>query len=125
MPKISIQFLGAAQTTTGSMHMLHVDDKKILLDCGLFQGRREESRQRNLEFPFEPAGVSSLILSHAHIDHCGNIPNLIKKGFDETVFCTSATLDLSAALLRDSAHIQEKDIQFLNKKRAQKRKPPL
>lgn len=125
MPNISIQFFGAAQTTTGSMHMLHIDDKKILLDCGLYQGKRDESRQRNLEFPFEPSSVSSLVLSHAHIDHCGNIPNLKKNGFDESVYCTTATLDLAAALLRDSAHIQEKDIEFLNKKRARKGQPPL
>ena len=123
--KVRLQFHGAVQNTTGSMHMLHMGDKKILLDCGLFQGRREESRERNLNFPFKPAEVTALILSHAHIDHCGNIPNLRKQGFDGFVFCTTATLDLSSALLRDSAHIQEKDIEFLNKKRARRGLPPL
>jgi metallo-beta-lactamase family protein len=120
-----IQFHGAAHTTTGSRHLLEVNGRHLLLDCGLFQGRRKKSYELNMNFPFNPATIDAVLLSHAHIDHCGNLPNLVRKGFDGPIFCTSATQDLSSALLRDSAHIQEKDIQYLNKKRIKKNKKPL
>jgi len=122
---MQIQFFGAARTTTGSMHMLHIDGNRFLLDCGLFQGRRKESYKKNKNFPFDPKDVTALLLSHAHIDHCGNIPNLVKNGFKGTVYCTSATEELCRALLRDSAHIQEKDVQYVNKKRARKGLEPM
>ena len=78
---MKIQFFGAAQTVTGSMHLLHVNGKKILLDCGLYQGRRKEAYEINKNIPFNPASIDVMFLSHAHIDHSGNIPNLVKNGF--------------------------------------------
>lgn len=122
---MQIEFQGAALTTTGSRHLLHIEDKKILLDCGLYQGRRKESYEKNKTFPFDPSQITALLLSHAHIDHCGNIPNLVKNGFTGQVYCTSATQDLCSALLRDSAHIQEKDVEYLNKKLIKKNQKPV
>lgn len=120
-----LQFWGAARTVTGSMHYLEVNGSKILLDCGLFQGKRALSYERNLNFPFNPAEIDTLILSHAHIDHSGNIPNFIKQGFKGNIYCTPATRDLVAAMLPDSGRIQEQDITYLNKKRARKGLPPV
>lgn len=120
-----LQFWGAARTVTGSMHLLEVNGRKILLDCGLFQGRRALSYERNLNFPFDPAEIDLMVLSHAHIDHAGNIPNLIKQGFRGNIYCTPATRDLSAAMLPDSGRIQESDIAYLNKKRSRKGEPPV
>ncbi len=93
------------------------DGTRILLDCGLFQGRGADTDALNREFPFEPRQVDLLILSHAHIDHSGNIPNLVRQGFEGKIYCTAATRDLCAIMLEDSAHIQEYDIKYLNKKR--------
>ncbi|MDZ7292334.1 MAG: MBL fold metallo-hydrolase [candidate division KSB1 bacterium] len=112
-----IRFCGAAQEVTGSQHLVSVNGKNLLLDCGTFQGRREESRRKNENFKFDPARVDQLILSHAHIDHSGNIPALVKKGFTGHVFSTRATVDLCNIMLRDSAHLQEKDAEWLDKKR--------
>lgn len=120
-----LEFWGAVRNTTGSMHLFETDGKKILLDCGLFQGRRAEARERNLTFPFDPSCIHSLVLSHAHIDHCGNIPNIVKEGFQGSIYCTAATEELCSALLLDSAHIQEKDVEYLNKKLARSGKPLL
>lgn len=114
---MDITFLGAVRETTGSMHLLNFEGKLVLLDCGLYQGRRAETRTRNVNFPFSPDEVNSLVLSHSHIDHCGNIPNLVKQGFKGDIYCTAATRELAGALLRDSAYIQEKDVEYLNKKR--------
>ncbi|MCC5876130.1 MAG: MBL fold metallo-hydrolase [Candidatus Sumerlaeia bacterium] len=122
---MKMTFWGAASTTTGSLHLLEHHGKKIALDCGLFQGRRAEYFTRNKEFPCDPSEVSTLILSHAHIDHTGNVPNFVKQGFKGDIICTHATADLVRLLLLDSAHIQEKDIQFVNKKRARRKEPPL
>jgi metallo-beta-lactamase family protein len=113
---ISIQFCGAAGTVTGSQHLIEVNGRRILLDCGMFQGRRAESRERNKHFPYDPAGIDAVVLSHAHIDHSGNIPNLTRQGYRGEILCTFATRDLCAAMLVDSAHIQENDAEFLNKK---------
>ncbi len=118
-----IQFIGAARTVTGSMHLLHINGKKILLDCGLFQGRRAETFERNRNFPFNPKEIDVLILSHAHIDHAGNIPNFVKQGFQGPIYATPATVDLCKLMLMDSAYIQEKDIEFVNKKNARKKLP--
>jgi len=120
-----IQFLGAARTVTGSMHLLQVNEKQILLDCGLFQGRRAETYERNRHFPFEPSTIDAVVLSHAHIDHAGNLPNLVKQGFSGPIFCTPATADLCRIMLADSAFIQEKDAEFVNKKHAKKKLPPI
>lgn len=120
-----IQFLGGARTVTGSQHLLNINGKKILLDCGLFQGRRSESYEKNKNFKFKPSEIDVLLLSHAHIDHSGNIPNLVKNGFEGHIFATSATVDLCQVMLRDSAHLQEMDIEFINKKRKKNGEPPV
>lgn len=120
---MKIQFWGAIRHVTGSMHILSVNGKQILLECGLFQGRRQESFEKNLHFPFDPASISAMILSHAHIDHSGNIPQLVKQGFTGNIYCTHATHDLVRIMLRDSAHIQERDAEFLNKKAIKQGKP--
>lgn len=120
-----LSFWGAAQTVTGSMHLLEVNGQRILLDCGLYQGKRSLSYERNLNFPFEPAAIDVVILSHAHIDHSGNLPNLIKQGFRGSVWSTPATRDLCAAMLQDSGHIQEQDTAYVNMKRAREGLPPV
>ena len=122
---MKLQFLGAVHAVTGSMHRLELNGESLLLDCGLFQGRRQETYQRNLNFPFDPKGIYALILSHAHIDHSGNLPNLVREGFTGNIYTTPATRDLCSAMLRDSAHIQEQDVAYLNKKRAAHGEPPL
>jgi metallo-beta-lactamase family protein len=113
---MTLQFLGAAQTVTGSMHLLSLNGQRVLLDCGLFQGHRGESIERNTHFPFDPDSLHAVVLSHAHIDHSGNLPGLAKQGFRGTIYATSATRDLCAIMLPDSAHIQEKDAEYLNKR---------
>ena len=119
---MELQFWGAAQTVTGSMHLLRVNGYTILLDCGLYHGRRKEAYERNKNFPFDPKDIDVLILSHAHIDHTGNVPTLVKQGYDGPIWATSATRDLCAIMLRDSAHIQESDVEYVNKKRARQGK---
>ena len=120
-----VHFYGATRTTTGSMYLLEVNGRKILLECGLFQGHREESIQRNCCFPFKPAEIDAVILSHAHIDHSGNLPNLCKQGFRGNIFATFATRDLCAIMLEDSAEIQKDDAAFVSKVRARKGLPPV
>jgi len=122
---MQIQFLGAAQTVTGSQHLISVNGSRILLECGLFQGKRRESFERNRNLPFDAAGIDALILSHAHIDHSGNIPNLVRSGFQGSIYCTFATRDLCSAMLRDSAYIQEQDVAYVNRKRARQGQPPV
>ena len=119
---MNITFHGAAKKVTGSMHLIEVGGKKLLLECGIHQGRREESDKLNKYFPFDPAGIDAMILSHAHLDHSGNIPTLVKNGFKGDIYMTAATRDLLGLMLRDSAHIQESDIKFVNKKMAAKTK---
>lgn len=114
---MELQFWGAAQTVTGSMHLVQVGGYNILLDCGLYQGRRKEAFERNRTFPFEPGDIDALILSHAHIDHTGNVPTLVRQGYRGPIWATSATRDLCALMLRDSAHIQESDVRYVNKRR--------
>ncbi|MEY4877261.1 MAG: hypothetical protein RL708_2411 [Bacteroidota bacterium] len=115
---MKISFHGAAHCVTGSKHLVEIKSgKKILLDCGLFQGGGADTDSLNRNWGFEPAEVDALILSHAHIDHSGLIPKLVKDGFKGNIYCTPATLDLAEVLLYDSAHIQESDIKFINKKR--------
>lgn len=122
---MQIQFHGAVGTVTGSQHLLTVNGRKILLDCGLYQGSRKESYTRNQMLPYDASEVDVLILSHAHIDHSGNVPNLVKSGFTGDIVCSYATRDLCAIMLRDSAKIQQYDIEYLNKKRARQGQPPL
>lgn len=111
-----LTFWGAAQTVTGSMHMLELDGRRVLLDCGLFQGRRAEADRINREFPAAPSDIDAVLLSHAHIDHSGLLPRLYRDGFRGRVFATWATVDLCAAMLADSAHIQEKDVDWVNRR---------
>lgn len=120
-----LQFQGAARTVTGSMHMLTVGGKTVLLDCGIYHGRRDEARDRNSHFPFDPTNISAVVLSHAHIDHSGNLPGLVKQGFHGPIYCTKATRSLCEVMLRDSAFIQEKDAEFLNKKNKKKHQYPV
>lgn len=112
-----VTFWGAARTVTGSMHQLSANGKEILLDCGLFQGRRSEAMHRNREFPFRAKDIDAVILSHAHVDHCGNLPNLVRRGFAGPIYCTPATRALAAVMLNDAAKIQEEDASYLNRKR--------
>ncbi len=110
-----ISFFGAAGEVTGSRHLLQAGGKKVLLDCGMFQGHRGESLERNKTFPFRPAGVDAVLLSHAHIDHSGGLPLLAKKGLRAGIYCTAATRDLASIMLLDSARLQEADAKFFNK----------
>jgi metallo-beta-lactamase family protein len=122
---IQLTFHGAARNVTGSSHLLEVNGKRILLDCGLFQGRRAEAFEQNSSFPFDPASIDVLVLSHAHIDHSGKIPMLFKHGFRGSIICTAATRDLANIMLLDSAFLQEKDAEFVNKLHAKKGLPPV
>jgi len=123
---MQIQFIGAARTVTGSKHLITTyDGKKILLDCGFFQGKGAESEGLNREFDFNPSTLDFVILSHAHIDHSGNIPALVKMGFNGPIICTPATKDLCSIMLADSAHIQENDLRFVNKRRIKRGEAPL
>jgi len=116
---MKIAFHGAARTVTGSKHLLTLQNgKKILLDCGMFQGMGKETDILNREFGFDPTKVDVMILSHAHIDHCGLIPRLVQEGFAGKIFCTPATKDLTTVLLKDSAEIQEDEVKYQNKRRA-------
>ena len=114
---MKIKFLGATKSVTGSMHLLESNGKRILIDCGFFQGRREESNRRNRNFAFDPKSIERVVLSHAHIDHSGNLPNLVKQGYQNSIYSTFATRDLCVAMLKDSAYIQNKDAEYLNKRK--------
>jgi len=123
---MQIQFIGAARTVTGSKHLITtIDGKKILLDCGFFQGKGSESEGLNRKFDFVPSSLDFVILSHAHIDHSGNLPGLVKMGFKGPIICTPATKDLCGIMLADSAHIQENDLRFVNKRRIKRGETPL
>ena len=110
-----LQFWGAAQTVTGSMHLVEADGHRMLLDCGMAQGRREEAKKLNSEFPFQPEKIDAVVLSHAHLDHSGKLPMLVKMGFSGSIFSTSATRDLCSAMLADSASLQEMDARYVNR----------
>ena len=122
---MKITFNGAAQTVTGSQFLVEVNGSRLLVDCGLYQGKRDEFYTRNQNFRFDPRGVDAMILTHAHIDHSGNLPNLVKCGYSGLIYGTPATCDLADIMLRDSGRIQEADVEFVNKKRARKGEPPI
>ena len=122
---MQIHFHGAAQTVTGSQHLLEVNGYRILLDCGLYQGRRNETYSRNLNFAYDPTKVDAVLLSHAHIDHCGNLPNLVQDGYSGPVYATHATADLATIMMADSGRIQESDAAWVNKKRARRGEEPI
>jgi metallo-beta-lactamase family protein len=113
---MKITFWGAARTVTGSMHHLQVNGKNYLLDCGLYQGRRKDAENRNRDLPFPARSIDAVVLSHAHIDHSGNLPTLVRNGFDGPIYTTPPTIDLCGAMLLDTAHIQESDAKFVNKR---------
>jgi metallo-beta-lactamase family protein len=119
---MKLTFWGAAKTVTGSMHHIEAAGKRILFDCGLYQGRREEANDRNSHFPFPSSAIDAIILSHAHIDHSGNLPGFVRAGYNGPIYTTPATIDLCLAMLADSAHIQEMDAQFCNRRREYRRK---
>lgn len=112
---MKIGFHGGVGEVTGSRHLLEAEGLKILLDCGLFQGHRRESIAKNREIPFDPKKLDAVLLSHAHIDHCGSLPLLVKRGFKGPIYCTEATLEITGIMLRDSARLQESDAEFFNK----------
>ena len=114
---MDIEFSGAAREVTGSCHILRVDGRTVLLDCGLFQGRRSETHRKNLALPCPVDEIDAVVLSHAHIDHAGRLPYLVANGYEKTIWCTAATRDLCAIMLADSAHIQEKDAEYLARRR--------
>ena len=114
---MKLTFHGAAKTVTGSQHLIDVNGHRIMLDCGLFQGKRKEAFELNRKGSCDGTTVDVLVLSHAHIDHSGNIPCLVKNGFTGDIYCTSATRDLCSIMLLDSAYIQERDVMYVNKKR--------
>lgn len=123
---MKIQFLGAARTVTGSKHLITTNDnKRLLLDCGFFQGKGAEGDVMNRHFGFDPTKIDYLVLSHAHIDHSGNIPNLVKQGFSGKIIATKPTYDLCKIMLADSAHIQESDLRFVNQRRIKRDEEPL
>ncbi len=122
---MKIRFCGAATGVTGSCHLISTDKHKILLDCGLFQGGAAMEALNREEFPFDPAGIECVVLSHAHIDHCGRLPLLVKKGFKGDIYCTDATGDLLDIMLKDSAHIQEQDAEWQSRKNERAGRPPV
>ena len=113
---MKITFWGAVGTVTGSMHEVRIGGTTFLLDCGLYQGHRKEAHERNATFPFRPDAIDAVVCSHAHIDHTGNLPTLVKNGFKGPIYATPGTADLCVPMLRDSAHIQEKDAEFVTKR---------
>ena len=118
-------FHGAVEEVTGSMHMVRMDDKWVALDCGMYHGRREETEAKNRAWPVPVSEISAVVLSHAHIDHSGRLPRLVRDGFNGDIFCTPATRDLCAIMLPDSAHIQEEDVFYVNKRRKRKGLDPV
>lgn len=122
---MKIQFCGASMGVTGSCHMISTDSHKILLDCGQFQGGKEMDRLNSEPFPFDPEEIECVLVSHAHIDHCGRLPLLVKRGFHGSIYCTDATADLLEVMLKDSAYIHEKDAEWQSRKNARTGKPPV
>lgn len=122
---MEIFFNGAAQTVTGSQYLLKINGKNLLLECGLYQGKRTDFYTRNQTFAFPVGEIDAVILSHAHIDHSGNLPNLVKNGYSQPIYATRATARLSEVMLLDAGHIQESDVIYVNRKRERRGEPPL
>ncbi len=122
---MKITFYGGAREVTGSKHLIEADGKRLLLDCGLFQGHRDEANEKNRHLPFDPATLDAVILGHAHIDHSGNLPSLVKNGFQGPIYSTKPTDDLCQYMLADSAYLQERDVEFVNRKREKAGLPPI
>ncbi|MGH7178369.1 MAG: MBL fold metallo-hydrolase, partial [Tepidisphaeraceae bacterium] len=111
-----IQFLGADRTVTGSCHLLEVNNRRVLLDCGMFQGPRDTARQLNTLLADDPRSIEAVILSHGHLDHCGKLPVLVRAGFSGPIWCTPGTADVTRIILEDSARIQDEDAEYLNRR---------
>lgn len=122
---MKLHFFGADRTTTGSKHLLEINGQRLLLECGMFQGRRQKTIEYNTRLPFDPKSVDVMLLSHAHIDHSGVIPILCRDGFAGKIHCTDATADLCRIMLLDSAFIQEQDAAFVSQLRAKRGEPPV
>ena len=122
---MKIHFLGGVETVTGSQHLVEVDGTRVLSDCGLYQGRRREAREINTRFPFDVNRLDAVVLSHAHIDHCGNMPSLVREGYRGPIHATTATAALCEIMLRDAARIQEQDAAYLNQKTNRKGLEPV
>ncbi|MEN0060126.1 MAG: MBL fold metallo-hydrolase, partial [Bdellovibrio sp.] len=122
---MEVGFLGAAGTVTGSKFLIHDQGTRILVDCGLFQGLKELRLMNWEDFPFDPRDIQAVVLTHAHLDHCGALPLLVKKGFKGSIYCSAATRDLTEIILMDSAKIQEEDADYANKKGFSKHQPAL
>ena len=122
---MEIQFLGGADTVTGSQHLIQVNGNQLLRDCGLFQGKRKLANEYNRELLFNPANLDALLLSHAHVDHCGNIPSAVAQGYEGPIYATTATAKLCEIMLQDAAKIQEQDAEYLNQKTSRRGLPPV
>jgi metallo-beta-lactamase family protein len=122
---MKIHFNGAAQTVTGSQYLLEVNGHRLLMECGLYQGHRKDYYEFNRNFGFEPSKLDAVLLSHAHIDHSGNLPTLVKHGLNAPIYTHRITASLADVMLRDSGHIQEADVEYLNRKRARRGEPPV
>src|SRR5881397_3664072 len=122
---MSLTFLGAAGTVTGSKHLLEVDGRRILVDCGLFQGLKELRLRNWAPLPVDPASIDAVVLTHAHLDHCGFLPRLVAAGYRGRIFCTPATKELCSLVLPDSAHLQEEDAREANRHGFTKHQPAL
>ena len=122
---MKLHFYGAARTVTGSQFLLEVNGNHLLIDCGMYQGKRAESYSRNRNFKFSPREVDAVLLTHAHIDHSGNLPSLVRQGYQGPVYSSSATCDLANLMLRDSGRIQESDAEYVNKRRSRENLPPI
>ena len=122
---MEIYFLGGADTVTGSAHMIEANGYRVLRDCGLFQGKRKDAKKMNRELLFDPSQLDRVVLSHAHVDHCGNLPSLTARGYDRPIHATTATAKLCEIMLMDAAKIQEQDAEYLNKKASRKGYPPI
>ena len=120
-----LQFCGADRTVTGSCHLLEVNGLRLLLDCGMYQGRRDEARRLNQYVPADPRSVDALILSHGHLDHCGKLPVLTRAGFNGPIYCTPATAEVARIVLNDAAEIQVEDAQYLNRRAVSPAEEPL
>lgn len=125
MAGMRIRFLGGAGTVTGSRYLVEVDGRRLLVDCGLFQGPSELRRRNWKSFPVDPASIDAALLTHAHIDHSGWLPALVRDGFDGPIWCTPSTGELVRILLPDAAHIQEEDARFANRHRTSRHDPAL
>ncbi len=120
-----IQFCGADRTVTGSCHLLEVNGLRLILDCGFYQGRRDEARRINQYLPDDVRAYDALILTHGHLDHCGKLPVVVRAGFDGPIYCTPATAEVARIVLQDAAEIQEEDAQYLNRRAVSPTEPPI